>query len=345
MQYASPMKNTKVVWLFVSSLVASAGCMAEEAGGEAFSDEDVATAASALLTKGDTDVPAECQGILTYANTASYAALDAVLPSNVATGIVNRRAVRPFFDLIDLSSVSGIAQARLSQIAEAARAAGQIGSSCVGVYEELAVSLDDKAAILNYVNTVSPGPLEQVTRFEPENTVPAILAARPYTSLQALADTYGVGLETFRSIRDAAIDSDFDKMANQINGARSDSRLVTAFDVFDTLLDQPGRPRSLVCFGLDPQLVASFGGTMRANLADSAEVVAEVTNDVNWANRYGQITYKTTGLADLNNLVAGQTFAGCHMSFEPDPWSGVQRSFFVNTRTGYRFLTELHWSE
>lgn len=339
------MKNTNVLCLFVSSLIASAGCMADEAGGDELSDENVNTVASSVLTKGDTDVPAECQGILTYVNTASYAALDAVLPSNVATGIVNRRAIRPFFDLIDLSSVSGIAQARLSQIAEAARAAGQIGPACVGVYEELAVSADDKLYILNYINTVSPGPLEQVVRFEPENTVPAILAARPYTSLQALADTYGVATETFRSIRDAAIDSDFDKMANQINSFRSDSTLTTAFDVFDTLLDQPGRPRSLICFGLDPQLVASFGGTMRPNLADAAEVIAEVTNDVNWANRYGQITYKAAGLADLNNLVAGQTFAGCHMSFEPDPWSGVQRSFFVNTRTSYRILTELHWSE
>lgn len=336
------MKTTNVLCLFVSTWVGGAGCVADEA---AETDETLATATSAVLTKGDTDVPAECQGIITYVNTASLAALDAYLPSNVASGIVARRATRAFFDLIDLSSVSGVAQARLSQIAEAARAAGKIGPACVGVYEELGVSADDKTAILAYINTANPGELEQVVRYQAENTVPAILAARPYTSLQALADTSGVALETFRSIRDAAIDSPFDVMADSINATRTDSTLTTAFDVFDTLLEQPGRPRSLICFGIDPDLVASFGGTLRSNLADAAEVVSEVSSDVSWANRYGQIAGVPAGLADLNSLVAGQTFAGCHLSFEPDPWSGVNRSFFVNTRTGYRILTEVRWSE
>jgi DNA uptake protein ComE-like DNA-binding protein len=336
------MKTTNVLCLFVSTWVAGAGCVAGEA---AETDETLATATSAVLTQGDTDVPAECQGIITYVNTASLATLDAFLPSNVASGIVARRATRAFFDLIDLSSVSGVAQARLSQIAEAARAAGKIGPACVGVYEELAVSADDRAAILAYINTASSGELQQVVRYQAESTVPAILAARPYTSLQALANTSGVALETFRSIRDAAIDSPFDVMADSINANRSDSRLITAFDVFDTLLDQPGQPRSLICFGIDPDLVASFGGTLRSNLADAAEVVSQVTNDVSWANRYGQIVGVSAGLADLNSLVAGQTFAGCQVSFEPDPWSGVNRSFFINTRTGYRILTELRWSE
>lgn len=336
------MKNTKVLCLFVSSWVAGAGCVSDEAVDP---DETLATATSAVLTKGDTDVPAECQGIITYVNTASLAALDAFLPSNVASGIVARRATRAFFDLIDLSSVSGIAQARLSQIADAARAAGKIGPACVGIYEELGVSADDKTAILAYINSVTPGELQQVVRYQAENTVPALLAARPFTSLQALADVNGVALETFRSIRDAAIDSPFDVMADSVNAFRSDSDLVTAFDVFDTLLDQPGRPRSLVCFGIDPDLVASFGGTMRSNLADASEVISEVTSTVNWANRYGQIVGVQAGLADLATLVAGQTFAGCHLSFEPDPWSGVNRSFFVNTRTGYRILSETRWSE
>jgi hypothetical protein len=336
------MKTTNVLYLFVSLWVAGAGCVADES---VETDETLATATSALLTTGDTDVPAECQGIISYVNTASLATLDAFLPSNVASGIVARRTTRAFFDLIDLSSVSGVAQARLSQIAEAARAAGQIGPACVGVYEELGVSADDQTAILAYINSVTEGELQQVVRFQAESTVPAILAARPYTSLQALANTTGVALETFRSIRDASIDSPFDVMADSLNAVRWDSTLATAFDVFDTLLDQPGQPRSMICFGLDPALVASFGGTMRANLADAAEVASEVTSTVSYANRYGQIVGVPAGLADLNTLVAGQSFSGCHLSFEPDPWSGVNRSFFVNTRTGYRILSETRWSE
>lgn len=336
------MKHMKLVCLFASSLVV--GCAVEEEG---TGEENLSTATSAVLTKGDTDVPAECQGILTYVNTASLAALDAFLPSNVASAIVARRTTRAFSDLIDLSSVSGVAQARLSQIAEAARAAGQIGPACVGVYEELGVSADDRAAIFAYINTVNPGELEQVVRFQAENTVPALLAGRPFTSLQTLVDTYGVSIETFRSIRDAAIDSPFDVLADTVNSVAWDTTLATAFDVFDTLVDQPGRPRGLTCFGLDPQLVADFGGTMRPNLANATEVATQVESTARWAARFGGIssTVITNGLNDVNTLVAGQTFAGCYLQFEPDPWSGVNRAFFVNTRTGYRILTEIRWSE
>jgi hypothetical protein len=335
------MKITNVLCLFASTLVL--GCVAEVEG-----EEDLSTTTSSVLTKGDTDVPAECQGILTYVNSASLQTLDAFLPSDVALNIVTRRSQRPFTDLIDLSSVSGVAQARISLIAERARAAGQIGPACVGVYEELGVSADDRAAIFAYINTVTPGELQQVVRFQAENTVPALLAGRPYSSLQALVDTYGVSLETFRSIRDAAIDSPFDVMNDAINTQISDTTLTTAFDVFDTLANEGGRTRYLTCFGLDPQLVASFGGTMRPNLATGAEVLAEVQNTAGWANRFGGLPSSviSAGLADAANFfAANQTFAGCIAQYTPDPWSGVNRSFFVNTRTGYRVLNEIRWSE
>lgn len=336
------MKITNVLCLFASTLVV--GCAVE---GEA-EETELSTVTSSVLTKGDTDVPAECQGILTYVNSASLATLDAFLPSDVALNIVTRRAQRAFFDLMDLSSVSGVAQSRLSQIAESARAAGQIGPSCVGVYEELGVSADDRAAIFAYINTVSSGELQQVVRFQAENTVPALLAGRPYSSLQTLANTYGVSIETFRSIRDAAIDSPFDVLNDAINANISDTTLTTAFDVFDTLVSRSGRTRYLTCFGLDPELVASFGGTMRPNLATGAEVLTEVQNTVGWANRFGGLssTVVSEGLTDAPNFfAANQTFAGCIAQYTPDPWSGVNRSFFVNTRTGYRVLTELRWSE
>lgn len=336
------MKTTNVLCLFASTLVL--GCVAEVEG-----EEELSTTTSSVLTKGDTDVPAECQGILTYVNSASLQTLDAFLPSDVALNIVTRRSQRLFTDLLDLSSVSGVAQARISLIAERARAAGQIGSACVGVYEELGVSADDRAAIFAYINTVTPGELQQVVRFQAENTVPALLAGRPYSSLQTLADTYGVSIETFRSIRDAAIDSPFDVMNDAINSQISDTTLTTAFDVYDTLASNGrSRTRYLTCFGIDPQLVASFGGTMRPNLATGAEVLAEVQNTAGWANRFGGLPSSTVsaGLADAANFfAANQTFAGCIAQYTPDPWSGVNRSFFVNTRTGYRVLNEIRWSE
>jgi hypothetical protein len=51
------------------------------------------------------------------------------------------------------------------------------------------------------------------------------------------------------------------------------------------------------------------------------------------------------GLADLSAQVAGQRFYGCSMSYEPNPWCGLDRAFFVNTVTGYRVFVETGWCE
>src|SRR5262245_34180460 len=84
------------------------GCMAEPTA--------TSTLASAA-TIADTDLAPECAGIINYVNTASLAELDSYLPSDVANALVQRRATRAFTDVADISSVSGIAQARLAQIA------------------------------------------------------------------------------------------------------------------------------------------------------------------------------------------------------------------------------------
>ncbi|HRC54575.1 MAG TPA: hypothetical protein PKU97_01570 [Kofleriaceae bacterium] len=316
----------------------AAGCT--DAAGEVTLGED-----SAPLTLNDVDVPPECQGILGYVNSASLAALDAYLPSNVASAIVARRATTPFVSLLDLSSVSGIAQARLAAITSAARAANWIGPSCAGVYEELGVSTDDVTAILGYVNSVSSAALLPVLRFKAEIVAPLIIAARPITSVQTLVDIYGVSIETFRSIRDAAIVTPFDLLVGSVNGLHRDAALATAFDLYDEVAGMPGQPTGLACFGVDPAMVASLGGEMLPNLATGAEVLQQVTYTVNYANRYGGVTGIAAGLADLSTQVSGQQFAGCYYSFAPDPWSGVNRSAFINTKTGYRVLTETRWSE
>lgn len=335
------MKQLIRLCALVPGLVFGLGCMAEEASPSA---PETATAASALTT-GDVDFAPECSGILAYVNWASPQELDSYLPNTVASAIVQRRAVKPFSSIADISSVTGIAQARLAQITGRAYTYDFIDVECSGVYEELAVSYEDRAAILTYVNTASATDLESVVRFEPENVVPQLIAGRPFTTLQTLVDVYGVGPVTFRSLRDAAIDGPFDLLAKKVNAANRNARLVRSFDWFDLVTKQYWGQSSIECFGVDPGLVNSVGGTIRPNLATGSEVLAHVTNTVSSANAFGEVGDATAGLADLAAQTAGQTFFGCYISYQPDPWSSYSQAFFVNTQTGYRVLSETGWSE
>lgn len=318
-------------------MLALAGCAIDE--------PTTSTATGAVKTIDDTDIATECQGILSYINWASYAELDYYLPVNLANAILARRAVRPFVDLADLSSVSGIAQARLAQITGRAYTLDFIDADCAGVYEEIAVSYDDRAALLAYVNTASSAALEDVVRADKHTVVPAIIAARPFSSLQPLVDIEGIGTSTFRALRDASIVSPFDALAIQIEDADLDVSIRTDFDWFETLYQQPGRRTRLTCFGISASLVTSLGGTVRPQLADGVEVLAEVNNAIDYADRFGGVGDTTAGLANLAAQVDGQTFFGCYLNYAPTPWNGINRAFFVNTVTGYRVLTELRWAE
>lgn len=318
-------------------LLALAGCAVDEPA--------TSTVTGAVQTIDDTDVATECQGILAYINWAPYAELDYYLPVNVANAILARRAVRPFVDLADLSSVSGIAQARLAQITGRAYTLDFIDADCSGVYEEIAVSHDDRAAILAYVNTASSAALEDVVRADKHTVVPAIIAARPFTSLQPLVDIPSIATSTFRALRDAAIESPFDALANRVNAAHVDVTVRTDFDWFATLYEQPGYPTHLTCFGISASIINELGGALRPNLADGAEVLAEATNAISYANRYGGVGDATAGLSHLAAQVGGETFFGCYLNFAPDPWSGINRAFFVNTVTGYRVFTQIRWAE
>lgn len=296
-------------------------------------------------TIADTDLAPECAGILTYVGGASFAELDSYLPSNVADAIVARRATQPFTDIADLSSVSGIAQARLAQITARSRALGFIDATCAGVYEELAVSDSDAAAILAYANAASEADLWDVARFEPDTVAPLLVSLRPFTTLQQLADAYGVGPSTFRSLRDAAVIDPFDELAGRVNAAGAEASIKTAFNWYSVASDQPGRQSGMVCFGVPADLVTSYGGQLRPNLADAAEVVAASTSAVSYADRYHHVGDATAGLGHLAAQAAGHLFFGCYISFQPNPWCGYSRSFFVNKDTGARVLNETYWCE
>jgi DNA uptake protein ComE-like DNA-binding protein len=307
--------------------------------------EPLTATTGAAVTTGDVDTAPECAGILGYVNAASLAELDSYLPSNVAAGIVARRASQPFVDIADLSSVSGIAQARLEQIAARARSLGAIDAGCAGIYEELAVSASDGAQILAYVNTASQDELWNVVRSEADTVAPALVAARPFGSLQQLVDVSGVGPSTFRSMRDAAIIDPFDELAGRVNSPSSEGSISTAFNWFAVAADQPGRQNSMLCFGVPAELVAEFGGQMRPELADADEVLAEVTSTVNYANVFHPVGDATAGLAFLADQLDGHQFLGCYIGFQPNPWCGTNRAFFVNKDTGYRVLVERRWCE
>ncbi len=311
----------------ISALVLG-GCAAEPA---------TSTQASAV-TIDDTDLAPECAGILDYVNGASVAELDSYLPSDVAPAIV---AAQPFIDLADLSSVPGVGQARLWLIAERARTLGEIDASCAGVYEELAVSASDAAAILAYVNTASEAELWDVVRTEPNTVAPLLISRRPHTSLSYLVATSGVGPSTLRSLRDAAVEDPFDELVERVNAAGNQASIRTAFNWYAVAGEQPGQQSGMLCFGVPASLVNSYGGQMRAELADDDEVM----NAVEYAVDYSNVGNTAAGLAHVAAQVEGKTFLGCYIEFQPNPWCGYSHAFFVSKETGYRVFTQTYWCE
>lgn len=153
---------------------------------------------------GDT-APA-CAGFLTYTNTATYAALDAYLPSNVAQNIVDARTLSPFDSVADVIAVNGVAETRLQQLLSAARTAGAVGTTCSGIYDQLAISTTEAANIVTYVNNASPAELDRTLSYLINETVIYnLLANRPYSTIDAISATSGVGPAVFRTLRIASV--------------------------------------------------------------------------------------------------------------------------------------------
>lgn len=301
---------------------------------------------SNISTSDDTDLAADCVGVLDYVNQASFATLDAALPSNVATGIVARRATAPFVSIADISSVSGVADARLRQIGEGARANGYIGAACAGVIQELAVSADDRTAMLSFINTASTEEvIDSLRSAQAEGIGASLVAARPFTSLEQLAAQRFMGPASFRGIRDAAVVGPFDQLAAAVNATFSQSLIRTGFEPIEALYPNAwGRRSAPICFGMPSDLVADAGGSMRPNLADTNEVYTTVSNAV--AQSGVQPASAAAGLSDLLKQISGQTFYGCvDIGYEPNPWCGITRSFFINSVTGYRVFVETGWCE
>ena len=306
-------------------------------------------AQQAPLTTTDVDVPPECQGLLGFANTASFQTLDAYLPSDVVTNLVTRRASSPFVSLADLSSVRLVGQARLEQLAGGARTEGFIGPSCVGVLDGLALSTDDAAAIVSLVNTISDSELHDVLP-DAWNGAVNLLTLRPFTSVQAISNTAGIGEVSLRNIRNSAtLSRPFEALIDAVNAVpdgHTGVYMARHFDWWQYVTTNGAYGSGLECFGLEPSSVPS-GATVRPYLADATEVRNEILNTVSMANQNNQIPSSviSAGLANLDALTAGRSFKGCYFSFSNDPWSGNNVAFFVDTVSGFSVLTETYWSE
>jgi hypothetical protein len=306
-------------------------------------------AQQAPLTTTDVDVPPECQGILGFANTASFQTLDAYLPSDVVTNLVTRRASSPFVSLADLSSVRLVGQARLEQLAGGARAQGFIGPSCVGVLDGLAISSDDAAAIVSLVNTISDSELHDVLP-DAWNGAANLLTLRPFTSVQAISNTAGIGEVSLRNIRNSAtLSRPFEALIAAVNAVpdgHTGVYMARHFDWWQFVTGNGAYGYGLECFGLEPSSVPS-GATVRPYLADAAEVRAEVLSTVSTANQNNQISSSviSAGIANLDALITGRSFKGCYFSYANDPWSGHTAAIFVDTVNGFSVLSETYWAE
>ncbi|MCP3140228.1 hypothetical protein [Pyxidicoccus xibeiensis] len=306
---------------------------------------------SPILTTTDVDVAPECEGILVFANTAPYHTLDAYLPSNVVTNLVNRRATAPFTSLADLSSVPLVGATRLKELERGARTLDYIDADCTGIFDGLALSHDDAAAIVSLVNTIDDSELHDVLP-DAWNGAVNLLGLRPFTSAQAISNVAGIGEVSFRNIRNAAtLSRPFEALAAAVNALPSNgssgAQLRRHFDWWNEVTTQHGYSRAgPTCFGLEPSSVPS-GATIRPYLANAAEVRAEVVSTLAYVNASSRISSSiiSAGLANLDARIAGRTFKGCIYTYADDPWSSHTVSIFVDTVNGFSVMSETWWAE
>jgi hypothetical protein len=321
-------------------------------GTESESSSESLQRQQAPLTETDVDVAPECQGIITFVNTASFQTLDAYLPSDVATNLVTQRAVSPFVSLADVSAVRLVGEARLKQLENGARTEGLIGPGCIGIMDNVAVSADDAAAIVSLVNTISDSELHDVLP-DAWNGAVNLLGLRPFTSAQAISNVAGIGEVSFRNIRNAAtLSRPFEALVAAVNAAPSHgaygATMARHFDWWQVVTGTGGYYQygGLECFGLEPSSVP-YGATVRPYLADAAEVRSAVEYAVSVANWNNQIpsSVVSAGMANLDARITGRSFKGCYFGYADDPWSGNSVAIFVDTVNGFSVMTDTYWSE
>ncbi|MFP2957167.1 hypothetical protein ACLEPN_04860 [Myxococcus sp. 1LA] len=308
--------------------------------------------AHGLLTETDVDVATECQGILKFANHATYAKLDRYLPSNVAHNLIAARQLQPFTSLADISAVRLVGPARLQQLEQGARSEDLIDADCYGIVEGLAVSQDDAAAIRTLVNSISFTELYTIMPYA-WNGAQNLANQRPFSNVDAIGATSGVGEVGFRNLRNAAtLSRPFEALVAAVNNLPQSHGGVSMARHFDWWANLNGQNHNFQiheCYGdkterfTDPNQPWQYRGAE----ADGAEVRAHVEAFINSTARFGTLDpdVKTAGLDNLAALTEGRSFFGCSYGFAPDPWSGHSGTFFIDTESGFSVYTHSYWVE
>jgi hypothetical protein len=331
--------------LLAASLLAGCGGTEPEPSPESLERQQ------APLTETDVDVAPECQGLLTFVNGAPFETLDAYLPSDVAHNLVGQRAVSPFTTLAQVASVRLVGATRLAQLESGARAEGYLGPDCVGIRDELAVSSEDEAAMVELVNSVSSSELHDVLPYA-WNGATNLLNLRPFTSTQGIASTAGIGTVSLRNLRNAAtLSRPLEALIEAVNETplpdRQRTDMARHFDWHAVVWGNLYYLQGLECFGIDPAHLPQEA-SIRPHLANAAEVRADVEDAVAWANRENHIPASTvaSGLANLDARIAGRTFKGCYLSWSEWRYWGMNNiAFFIDTENGFSVMTETSWSE
>ncbi|WP_164001890.1 hypothetical protein [Pyxidicoccus caerfyrddinensis] len=297
------------------------------------------------------DTAPECHGFLDYANTATFAQLDAYLPSNVAQEIVNARASQPFSSVASVFAVNGVAETRLQQLYTAAKNGGYVGAGCSGIYDQVAVSTVEAAALVDFVNQANREELQGVLSFLiNETVVETLTVTRPYAGVVAVSNASGVGNAVFRSLRNAATRwRPFEQLVGKVNGLDhpdAQIRLDQHFDWRPIVAAAQNDPvTSMECFGLDPALLPQ-GATHRPNLANGSEVLGVVSDAVAASHVFAEASFNPApGLADLGGRSTNHSFFGCYIHYHPNPWVYDSKVFFVDTYNGASILVSQHYVE
>jgi hypothetical protein len=239
--------------------------------------------------------------------------------------------------------------ARLQLLLSAARAASPVGPSCGGIFDQIALSTTDADAIVDLVNAASANELHGVLAFLiNQGVVGTLTTGRPFASAGAISQVAGVGPAVLRALRNTAnFRGPFEDLAQAINAVDQpggEIRVATHFD-WVPIVTRAERFTDMTCFGIGPALLPP-GAALRAQLANSNEVMESAGEAVALASNIGQLSVSSTpGLTDLEARLAGGSFLGCYISSQPNPFVFDQQSFFVNSATGASVMFTQHFVE
>ena len=169
------------------------------------------TASQAELVEGVQFTAEQSDAVIWGVNTATVDELRNDV-SLIRTAAENLVAGAPYASVSEMGEVAYVGPAALGALRTHAVVwsweMGQGGVSQAGTYD--GVSFDESAAqtALSIANTASYLQLTQVGGIFPGGAN-AIVAGRPYVTLAAVADTYGVGPASMRSLHDYAISGEF----------------------------------------------------------------------------------------------------------------------------------------